>query len=234
MFGKRADLYDLIYDGKDYAGEARQIRDLLETTGLSEGARILEAACGTGTYLEHLDDTYRTTGFDLSPQMIEQAEMKLDDTELSVGDMTAFEVDQPYDALLCLFSSIGYVHGERGLRRTFRNFHDAVAPGGVVVLEPWIGPDDLHVGRTAMTTYRGEDVKLCRQAVTECDGRLAVLEFHWLVAETGGEVDHFTDRHELYLHTHDEYVEAFERAGFAVRHDEEGLSGRGLYLAERQ
>jgi hypothetical protein len=33
------------------------------------------------------------------------------------------------------------------------------------------------------------------------------------------------------LFAHDDYVEAFRRAGLEPEHDQEGLMGRGLYLA---
>ena len=58
---------------------------------------------------------------------------------------------------------------------------------------------------------------------------VAVLLFHYLVGTPQG-VEHFTERHELALFSHEEYLAAFRAAGLEVVYDEEGLMGRGLYI----
>jgi len=52
---------------------------------------------------------------------------------------------------------------------------------------------------------------------------------HHLVA-TPNRVEHFVERLELGLFTHDEYLDAFRSAGFETSYDSEGLMGRGLYI----
>ena len=44
-------------------------------------------------------------------------------------------------------------------------------------------------------------------------------------------VEHFVEHHELALFTREEHLAAFRAAGLQVEHDEEGLIGRGLYIA---
>ena len=109
LYGDRARYYDAIYHFKPYGKEAERIHELLRTAGVADGARILEAACGTGTYLTHLIAWYDVAGFDLYPQILEIARAKLPNIHLFEGDMVNFEVEEPFDAILCLFSSIGYV-----------------------------------------------------------------------------------------------------------------------------
>lgn len=233
MYGRRAWLYDLIYAGKDYASEAKALRELLGEHGVGDGASVLEAACGTGCYLEHLDAWYEVAGFDISPEMLELAREKLRGVELFEADMFRFDAEQTYDAVACLFSSISYAASLDELEAGARNFYRALRPGGVLVVEPWIGPDDFAGGRPSMKVYEDEDIKVCRQFVSKRQGRKTVLDFHWLVAERDKEVESFTSQLVAYLYSPAEYRAALEQAGFEVTYDTHGLSGRGLFVARR-
>ncbi len=63
-------------------------------------------------------------------------------------------------------------------------------------------------------------------------GAPSILDVHNLVATPEG-VQHPTERQDLGLFTHAEYVDAFEAAGLEATHDPEGLIGRGLYVGMR-
>jgi hypothetical protein len=76
------------------------------------------------------------------------------------------------------------------------------------------------------------DLKVARFNTSSIvDGR-TVMEFHYLVATHDG-IEHFTETHSLGLWTYEQYLGALEGAGLGVSHDEEGLSGRGLYIGTR-
>ncbi|QDG53958.1 class I SAM-dependent methyltransferase [Persicimonas caeni] len=233
MYGRRAWLYDLIYDGKDYASEVERLRQILSDHGVESGASVLEAACGTGNYLEHLVNFYDSSGFDISADMLALARHKVAEVELFEADMFAFTPKKTYDAVLCLFSSLSYADSLAQLERAARNFYEALRPGGVLVVEPWIGPGDAEPGRPFMKTYQDDDIKVCRQFVSKEEGRRATLDFHWLVAERGEDVEYFTTQLVAYLYSATEYRQALEDAGFEVVYDSNGVSGRGLFVARR-
>jgi daunosaminyl-N,N-dimethyltransferase/N-dimethyltransferase len=233
MYGDRAELYDLIYDWKDYAAEAEALRELLGEHGIEDGASVLEAACGTGSHLEALSSWYRVSGFDLSEAMLEIARKKVSDVPLFRADMRDFEVEEPVDAVLCLFSSIGYAVGEDRLGAAAACFARALRPGGVLVVEPWLTPDAYYPGRAHMETYLGEDVKVCRANVSKREGDLSILDFHWLVARSGAGVEHFTERHVLQLYTVEQTLAALEASGFEAEYEEGGAKGRGVYVGRK-
>lgn len=237
----RADLYDRIYAWKDYAAETARVRGLLTAAGVEDGSRVVEAACGTGNYLVPLAKHYAVSGFDVSDAMVAIARRKLPGAGVFRADMADFSLDSPADALVCLFSSIGYLHPERDLPRAAACFHRALRPGGVLVVEAWLQPQEFIPGHMVVQTWDGtsakppEAMKLVRSVVRQDaeQGRLSVFDFHWLALTPAG-VEHFAERHEMWTVTGDELVATFRAAGFECRWLHPGpITGRGVLLARR-
>lgn len=238
MYGERAELYDRIYAFKDYGAETARVRAVLAAAGVGDGSRVIEAACGTGNYSAALAKHYDVTGFDLSDDVLAIARRKVPAATFFRADMTDFAVERPADALVCLFSSIGYVEPSR-LPATAACFHRAVRPGGVAIVEPWFTPEEVVAGRTWVSVYDGwkaatpEPLHLVRANTHRVEGRKSVLDFHWIVARPE-RVEHFTDLHELWQSTGDELTSIFGAAGFAATWLSPGpITGRGTLLLRR-
>ncbi|HEY4346195.1 MAG TPA: class I SAM-dependent methyltransferase [Gaiellaceae bacterium] len=232
MFSHSARIYDAVYSFKDYAAESEQI-DAVIRDRAPGAASLLDVACGTGRHLGHLRARYRVEGIDLDPQLIAVARERLGDVPLHVGDMTSFDLGRRFDAVTCLFSAIGYVGTVDRLDAAIAAMSRHLEPGGVMVVEPWLTPEAWVPGRPHILTVDEPDLKVARMTMSGREGRLAIMDFSYLVGTREG-VRHFEERHEAALFTDAEYRQAFERAGFeSVEHDEEGLIGRGLYIATR-
>ncbi len=235
LYEDRADLYDKIYAWKNYPAECDKLRGLLAREGISEGSRVLEAACGTGNYLTVLTSRYRVSGFDKSAAMLAIARRKLPLAHLFAADMKTFEVAELFDAVLCLFSSIGYLKTDDEIAGAARAFARAVRPGGLIVVEPWLNPAVFVPGAPLMQTFDDPDLKICRQCVTEIRGDLSITEMHWLVARRGDKVEYFIEEHELRLIEPRALVEIFSSAGLSARFEPDGLMpDRGLLFAKRR
>ncbi len=231
MYGSRAALYDLIYHWKDYQTESEALRALLEREGVAPGARLLEAAMGTGQHLERLAAHYEVAGFDLNEGVLNVARARLPGASLWTADMADFAVDRPYDALICMFSAIGYLLDRESLLRAARCFRAALRPGGVLIVEPWLTPEQWSVGRPNLQTYDSPTLKLARATISDRDGDISVMDMHWLVVPEGGPIEHFVDTHRTWLCPRDVMTATFEEAGFSVRFEEPGLPrGRGLFV----
>jgi SAM-dependent methyltransferase len=221
VFTETADLYDLVYSWKDYAGEVDRLRGLAGR----EGGTLLDVACGTGHHLELLAPHYRVEGVDLDPAMVELTRAR--GLTARQGDMLTLDLGRRFDVVTCLFSSIGYV---RDLGRAVTRLAAHVAPGGVLVVEPWLTPEAVRLGLLPhLLSAESDTVRVARMSTVHVDGRLSVLEFHYLIGRVGS-VEHRTERHEAWLWTRDEYAAAFAVAGLGAVYDEEGLMGRGLWL----
>lgn len=231
MFSETADLYDLIYSAfKNYETECMTLVSLIRRE--HPGARtVLDVACGTGEHARLLGEQYgfEVDGLDLDPAFVRIARGKLRQGNVYEGDMTSFALPRTYDVVQCLFSSIGYVRALDNVRHALERFRAHLAPGGIVLVEPWFAPGVLEPGRISIHTAEARDVKVARMAHMEVDDRLSRLHFEYLIGRSSG-IEHATEVHELGLFTTDEMLECFRKAGLETTHDAHGVDGRGLFV----
>jgi SAM-dependent methyltransferase len=231
VFSRSARIYDAVYSWKDYAGESARVHELVQAR--KPGAStLLDVACGTGTHLAELRRWYRCEGLDLDPELLAVARERLPDVPLHEGDMRDFDLGRRFDAVTCLFSSIGYLMTVEALEAAIAAMARHLEPGGVLVVEPWLSPEAVRAPHVGAVFVDEPELKIARVNNIEVDGRRSSFEFHYLVG-TPESVEHFVERHELALFTREEHLAAFRAAGLQVEHDEEGLIGRGLYIGLR-
>ena len=227
MFSRSGPYYDALYSWKDYAGEAERLHELIQAR--SPGARtLLDVGCGTGKHLEALAERYDVAGVDLDPGLLAIARERLPDVPLHEADMTAFDLGRRFDAVVCLFSSIGYAKTRERLHAAVAAMARHLAPRGVLVVEPWILAEKWQP-RVGALLAEHDELAIARINANEVQDGVSVLEMHHLVG-TKDRVEHFVETHELGLWSHDEYLAAVRAARLAVEHDPEGLMGRGLYI----
>ena len=230
MFSIPPDLYDAIYSFKNYADEAQKIQQLIRAH--CPGAKsILDVACGTGEHARHLSTHFTVEGIDINPQFVKSAQAKNPAGSFRVADMRSFQLDRRYDVVQCLFSSIGYMLTPDDTIRALRCFRDHVAPGGVVLVEPWISPAAYITGPPHMIVVDRPDLKVCRMNIHQRDGNISKLHFHYLVATSAG-VQHLEETHHLALVAPEQMSSYFDAAGLRCTFDPIGLFARGLFIAQ--
>jgi len=231
MFTESAELYDAIYSFKDYAAESAQIAALVRAIH-PEARTVLDIACGTGEHARHLAANcgFEVDGLDLDAGLLRVAREKHPAGRFFQADMSAFGLEERYDVLLCLFSSIGYLVTLERTRRALSCFREHLREGGVSLVEPWFPPGRLEDGLVSRNacTYRGRAVE--RVSRNEVDGRMSRLHFDYFIDTPEG-TRRVSEVHELGLFTKDEMGEAFRGAGLRAEFDPVGLTGRGLWVA---
>ncbi len=232
LFTDSAAIYDAVHSSFDFAAAADQVDALIACHKQTLGTKLLDVACGTGAYLEHLRNRYAVEGVDLSPAMLAIARRKLSDVQLHEADMVNFDLGWRFDVVVCLGSSIGYAKTVPCLRHTLATLARHALPGAVVIVEPWFPPETWEDGRLTADLINESELKVARVLVSGRVGQVSTLDIHHLVARPRG-VEYFVEHHELGLFTQDEYLMAFHEAGLDVTHHAEGLLGRGVYVGVR-
>jgi SAM-dependent methyltransferase len=234
MYSLSAELYDVIYQGKDYLSDANKLKNLLGSGRQSSGKTLLDVACGTGCHLQQFADEFDCMGVELTQEMAELARKKLPQVPIHIGDMLDFDLRREFDIVLCLFSSIGYMKTFAELRTAAENLMRHLAPGGILIVEPWLRSDTYTAGFLSASLVDLPELKICRMMRSEREGSLSIMDMHHMVTRPSG-VTYFVERHEMGLFTDQEYVEAFSAKGFRAKMSTESLTQeRGLILVTRE
>ena len=120
-----------------------------------EASSLLDVACGTGEHLRLVRPAFaHVEGVDVEPDMLAVARAKLPDVVFTEADMRTFDLGRTFDAVTCLFSSVGYMADVGELRAAVARMAAHLAPGGVLVIDGWIRPDAWRPGGGVMAQCR--------------------------------------------------------------------------------
>lgn len=232
MFTQSADIYDLVYSFKDYEKESADIAQAIKTA--RPGCKsILDVGCGTSEHHKYLGRHFSIDGLDLDENFIRISQQKNPGGQYTVGNMTRFNLNKQYDAVICLFSSIGYLQSVDEIVSAFRCFHQHLKPNGLVMLELWFDKSNWQEGKVHMVSVDKEDIKICRMNKAFTRGDFTIIIFNYLVGTPDEGVRNFVEEHKLRLTSREEMTEAFRQAGFEVSFEEKGLTGRGMYYGSK-
>jgi SAM-dependent methyltransferase len=233
-FAATSELYDAVYGHLDYEGSASAIEEVIRSRNPSASS-LLDVACGTGRHLEVWRGCFeRVVGADIDAGMLAVARDRIPDVALHRADFTDFDLGERFDAVTCLFSSIGYAATGDKLDAALSAMASHLRPGGVLVVEAWFTPGQLVppwvraqvveepdrvILRSSRMRYRGDD-----------DGGVTDLEFQYLVTTVDGS-SVIPEQHTTGVYTADRYLAAARRAGLDATFAPEGSPlGRGLLV----
>ncbi len=155
--GDLLSIYDQYASVYDASGQIRftlqmlpYLEALLERHPVAKGT-MLELACGTGTMaLAMARKGWRVIGVDASPQMLAEAQRKLETARREVPeplevtwvqqDMRMLKLKEPFSLATCFYDSLNYMLTSDDLEQVFRGVYTALAPGGLFLFDmntPW-------------------------------------------------------------------------------------------------
>jgi len=226
--------YDQIYlKRKNYESESKIVKRIIRQFEKKASETLLDVGCGTGEHLKYLSQSFRCKGIDISKEMIETAKAKVADAKFEIADMIDFRLGEKFDAITCLFSSIGYVHTLKNLERTFKNFHYHLSNEGLTLVEPWIFKKDFRKGTFSIDTYENDKMNLVRMGTSKLTRSQWLVYFHYLIG-TDGKIEHTHEIHKMLAADYEDYVKAFNLAVYSeVRFLKENqwAGSKGLFVA---
>ena len=108
---------------------------------LKKDDKILDLACGTGTFITMLKlNGYEfVSGLDLSDEIIEIANEKRKINRLNIDfyveDMMSFKVKEKQDVITCFFDSVNFLKDKNEIKKLFNSVYDALKPNGYFIFD---------------------------------------------------------------------------------------------------
>ena len=171
--GYHAELYDHFYGKKPYKREVSFVRGCLKKYSASSVKNILDLACGTGSHALHLSQfDYSITAADYSRDMLRVAARKLSgasNVKVMYMDMLKFrKFSKPFDAVLCLFDSIGYVNTNENILKVLEGVHNNLRKNGLFIVEFWNAGSMLRSFEPMrVRSWKAGDKKITRKSQTK-------------------------------------------------------------------
>jgi len=138
---------------RHWGGQCERHLDMLDAhvlNRLTNEAHILDLCCGTGQLARVLADKgHQVLGIDGSERMLSFARVNAPSADFVLADARRFHVNEPVDAVLCMFDSLNHLMSEADLSLAFGRVARALLPGGVFAF-------DLNMEIKYVTTWAGE------------------------------------------------------------------------------
>ncbi len=123
--------------------------DGLKAFGLSDGAAILDAACGSGlSTIPLAKKGYSVTGIDRSDAMLELAREKAGREQLAIefrkGDLLAMQLEERFQAVVCMHSGLDYILELDRLQKAFVSVRRCLETGGLFAFDKCLDEPDFY------------------------------------------------------------------------------------------
>jgi len=223
IYNKKSHYYDFIYSWKNYKTESIILEQLIKKYKRSSGSELLDAGCGTGSHLEHLQDTFSVMGIDISDCLLKEAKIKNPNIQFRQCDFIQVNFAKKYDVILCLGNSIGYTKNYHNLQKTIKSFSKHLNPGGLLLIEPWFQEQYYHDNSSLIKTYHHDDIKIARLTEFRKKGIVSLVNMHFLLSEAGKTVQHWDELHEIAMFDKNDYLQLMTENGLESTYVENGL-----------
>jgi SAM-dependent methyltransferase len=231
MYAEAARFYDVIHaaTGRDPDAEADLVMGELRRR--HPGPRsLLDVACGSGSNLSRFGEFCDVAGVDASAEMLALAGRRCPGVPLFHGDMRDFDLGRRFDAVVCLFSSIGYLTQPDDLAKAIVTMASHLDAGGVLMIEGWVEPEYWRGTTFNSASGTRSDLAVARVTRSHREGPLCHVSMRYTAASSEG-VSTVDEDHVVRLSDPHEFEEAYRAAGLSFERLAHMLHpGRAVYV----
>ena len=175
---------------------------------------LSDVACGTGMRIAYFQKYFSCTGVDLSQQMLEMARLRLKNVKLQKADMLDLNLGKTFDAITCLFGSISYAKTLPGLKKVIEGFYRHLKFGGILEIDSWYNKSQWKPGTVKIGIYDAKNTKLIRASYNDINGKIAIFNEHYLLAEKNKGIKHYSSSQEFGLFSRAEMIKVLKASNF--------------------
>lgn len=228
VFDNYSKYYDLLYQDKDYSGEAEYIYGLIKKFA-PDTKTILELGCGTGKHAKLLKDKYNLYifGVDLSGKMLEQAKLLGIDCQLS--DIRTFKCGKKFDVVLSLFHVISYQTSDEDVLNFFNTASSHLNTGGGFIFDLWYKPAVLaQLPEKRIKEMENDEIKVTRHCNPNHIEEKSIVEVNYdieILDKSNNHTEKLSEKHSMRYFSIDEVEKFALQAGLKIIHIEEWITG---------
>ncbi len=220
--------YDTLYSKiVDYPSQVDYLEKILTKHRRKRPESILDVACGTGNYtFIFAKRGYRTTGIDISDEMLRIAREKATrrtNPQFLKMNMRKIGLQAKYDVAVVLFGGFGYLLEQSEVGEFLTSVRKQLNTGGLLIFEFWQNSAILPAATRPSgqkTWDKVEDSKrsIIRLNMSKYDAHTNILtvtfDFYVLDIKTKKLVDSFSETHLVKTYTVSHVQELLERSNF--------------------
>jgi len=227
-FNTYSSYYDLLYKDKDYKKEAEYVLSLLIENG-NNIKKILEFGSGTGRHGLILKEMgYSVFGIERSGSMVSIAQQA--GLDCKVADITNFELNEKFDAVISLFHVISYLTSNESLINAFQNAYKSLKSGGIFLFDTWYTPAVHHQkALPKIKKMNDENISVIRFAEPKININDNIVDVQFTVLTKDlhtGELTEFMENHPMRHFSIPEIDLLARHTGFTLIHAEEFLTSK--------
>jgi len=217
-----AQIYDLLYQAKDYPYECARIEHFINTFR-PDARTIMDYGCGTGNHAGMLAKKgYTLYCLDRNEHMLTVAKEKFarnDKMHFSTTDARDGIPPRSIDVVVVLFDVLSYMITNKELNDFFRYIQRTLAKGGLLIFDFWYGPGVIHLKpEKRWNEYDFGDKKILRLTSPEHDASNCIVNVSHevLLFENDAVVERFIDIHGMRYFFKNEIQLLLEYHGFEI------------------
>jgi SAM-dependent methyltransferase len=216
-----AGAYDELYQDKDYAAECDLLERVFAGYAKQPVERVLDLGCGTGGHSAVLAERgYKVVGVDRSEDMLRSARERGGSARFELGDITALELSETFDAVVIMFAVLGYLTRNADIQRALKAARRHLRPAGVLFADVWYGPAVLaqRPSERVKVIDSRDGGQVIRAASSELDTRrdVCTVSYHLWRMESRRLVAEVREQHAMRYFFEPELESMLASAGFEL------------------